>query len=136
MNSLSSLELSPTSSTHSSLSSLFSVGSVGGTSTVSGPAASVRGGSTRGSRRWHGWSGHSSFRDLYQLLIQPMEDELPEGPSELLLVLDGDLYLVPFSVLRGPSCAEHLCERFSLLVSPSLTATKTRHSRTKQRATT
>ena len=119
-----------------SLSSLFSVGSVGGTSTVSGPVASVRGGSTRGSRRWHGWSGHSSFRDLYQLLIQPMEDELPEGPSELLLVLDGDLYLVPFSVLRGPSCAEHLCERFSLLVSPSLTATKTRHSRTKQQAKT
>ena len=112
-----------------SLSSLFSVGSVGGTSTVSGLTSNSRGGSSR-SRRY-GWQGHSSLKNLYTLLIEPLEDELPEGPSELMLVLDGDLYLVPFSVLRGSHCTDYLCERFSLLVSPSLTATKTRHSRPK-----
>ena len=110
-----------------SLSSLFSVGSVGG-STISGLAPASRGGSTR-SRRYTGWQGHSSLKNLYTLLIEPLEDELPESPSELMLVLDGDLYLAPFSVLRGAHCTDYLCERYSLLVSPSLTATKTRHSR-------
>ena len=110
-----------------SLSSLFSVGSVGGGSTISGLTSNSRGGSSR-SRRY-GWQGHSSLKDLYQLLIEPVEDDLPEGPSELRLVLEGDLYLVPFSVLKGTNCTDYLCERFSLLVSPSLTATKTRYSK-------
>ena len=109
-----------------SLSSLFSVGSVGGTSTISGMTANSRGGSTR-SRRYTGWGGHSSLKDLYGLLIEPLEDELPEGPNELMLVLEGDLYLVPFSVLKGANCTEYLCERYSLLVSPSLTSSKHRY---------
>lgn len=49
------------------------------------------------------------------------------GRRELLLVLEGDLYLVPFPVLKPPSttndaCSEYLSERFSLLVVPSLTS--------------
>ena len=109
-----------------SLSSLFSVGSVGGGSTISALTSNSRGGSTR-SRGRYGWQGHSSLKDLYGLLIEPVEDDLPEGLNELMLVLEGDLYLVPFSVLRGANCSDYLCERFSLLVSPSLTASRHRH---------
>lgn len=50
------------------------------------------------------------------------------GRRELLLVLEGDLYLVPFPVLKPPSTndtpSEYLSERFSLLVVPSLTSLK------------
>ena len=111
-----------------SLSSLFSVGSVGGASTVSGLANS-RAGSVRSRRS--GWQGHSSLRNLYQLLIEPLEDDLPEAPTELMLVLEGDLYLVPFPVLKGSNCSDYLCERFNLLVCPSLTASKTRYPKTR-----
>ena len=59
-----------------------------------------------------------------------MDDELPEGiASELMLVLEGDLYLVPFPVLKGSNCTEYLCERFSLLSSLSLTQIKTKQHR-------
>ena len=48
------------------------------------------------------WQGPSSLKALYKLLLEPMEEDLPEGyPCELVLVLEGDLYLVPFSMLRG-----------------------------------
>lgn len=44
----------------------------------------------------------------------------------MVLVLEGDLYLVPFPVLRSSDeGADYLCERFSLLVVPSLSALKT-----------
>jgi len=35
-------------------------------------------------------------------------------------VLDGDLILVPFPVLRSSGTSDYLCERFSLQVAPSL----------------
>lgn len=42
---------------------------------------------------------------------------------ELILVLEGDLYLVPFPVLRSSNeNSEYLCERFSLLVVPNLSS--------------
>ena len=34
----------------------------------------------------------------------------------------GDLYLVPFSLLKSPKAGQYLYERFGLIVSPSLTA--------------
>ena len=42
-----------------------------------------------------------------------------------MLVLDGDLHLVPFAMLKAPSAQEALCERFGLLVAPSLTSIRT-----------
>lgn len=108
-------------SSNYSLSSLFSLGSVSG-SIASGPAS--RPGSTR-SRRVT-WQGPSCLRSLYELLIAPMEDHLPEAgvSRELMLVLEGDLYLVPFPVLKGTNCNDYLCERYSLLVVPSISALK------------
>ena len=38
------------------------------------------------------------------------------------LYFTGDLYLVPFAVLKGPKNNQYLYERFGLIVSPSLTA--------------
>lgn len=50
------------------------------------------------------------------------------GRRDLLLVLEGDLYLVPFPVLRPAASqdgiGEYLSERFSLLIVPSLSSLK------------
>ncbi|XP_022086210.1 tetratricopeptide repeat protein 28-like isoform X4 [Acanthaster planci] len=72
------------------------------------------------------WSGRPPLRVLYDLLIAPMEDVLrqPNGPNtpatDLVLVLEGDLYLVPFPVLKGALMTECLQDRFNLRVVPSL----------------
>nr|CAH0103229.1 unnamed protein product [Daphnia galeata] len=123
-------------SSNYSLSSLFSLGSV---SINSGQSASQlssvsRPGSLRHSRRSL-WQGPACLRSLYDLLLAPVEDRLTQyGQSplsasstsrELVLVLDGDLYLVPFSLLKPQSSNDYLCERFSLIVSPSLTSLRT-----------
>ncbi|RZF33680.1 hypothetical protein LSTR_LSTR007058 [Laodelphax striatellus] len=124
-------------SSNYSLSSLFSLGSVSG-SVASGSAS--RHGSVRSRKPSHqSWQGPSCLSALYQLLIAPFEDCLPtassenngdkpSGRRELLLVLEGDLYLVPFPVLKPMSTndtpSEYLSERFSLLVVPSLTSLK------------
>ncbi|KAF7283492.1 hypothetical protein GWI33_000389 [Rhynchophorus ferrugineus] len=128
-------------SSNYSLSSLFSLGSVGGSvaslqgSTRSSSSAQ---GSTRVSRR-QAWKGPSCLHALYTLLLQPFEEFLPTKTSgsknaankrELILVLEGDLYLVPFPVLRSSNeNSEYLCERFSLLVVPNLMSLKSGRTR-------
>jgi CHAT domain-containing protein len=120
-----------------SLSSLFSVGSLGAASSLSAAAAASRHGSSRSRRsnRSH-WAGPSSARALYQMLVAPMEDDLPEGyPCELMLVLEGDLYLVPFAMLKAPDWTECLCEKYSLIVAPSLSSTRVAKAKPSQSAT-
>ena len=123
-------------SSNYSLSSLFSLGSVSINSGQSSSQLSSvsRPGSLRHSRRSI-WQGPACLRSLYDLLLAPVEDRLTQyGQSplsasstsrELVLVLDGDLYLVPFSLLKPQSSNDYLCERFSLIVSPSLTSLRT-----------
>ena len=124
-------------SSNYSLSSLFSLGSVSinsGQSSSQFSSASSRPGSVRQSRRSL-WQGPACLRSLYDLLLAPIEDRLTQyGQSplsassssrELVLVLDGDLYLVPFALLKPQSSNDYLCERFSLIVSPSLTSLRT-----------
>ncbi|XP_061657378.1 tetratricopeptide repeat protein 28 isoform X3 [Syngnathoides biaculeatus] len=71
-------------------------------------------------------AGRSPLGALYDLLIAPMEAALlhGSGPSslrrQLVLVLEGDLYLVPFALLKGSSSNKFLYEIFSLLCVPSL----------------
>ncbi|XP_068190666.1 tetratricopeptide repeat protein 28 isoform X2 [Antennarius striatus] len=66
------------------------------------------------------------LRALYDLLISPMEGGLmhSSGPvgrhRQLVLVLEGELYLIPFALLKGSSSNEYLYERFSLISVPSL----------------
>ncbi|XP_050523379.1 tetratricopeptide repeat protein 28-like isoform X2 [Daktulosphaira vitifoliae] len=108
-----------------SLSSLFSVGSVGG-STV---GSASRSGSIR-AKKMKSWMVPDSLNKLYDLLIAPFEDYLFVpcdcfGRRELLLVLEDDLLLVPFSMLHPKRDidqinVEYLSEKFSLLVTSSL----------------
>ncbi|CAB1318257.1 unnamed protein product, partial [Coregonus sp. 'balchen'] len=66
------------------------------------------------------------LRALHNLLIAPMEGVLMPSSGavgrhrQLLLVLEGELYLVPFALLKGSSSNEYLYERFNLLAVPSL----------------
>ncbi|XP_043924235.1 tetratricopeptide repeat protein 28 isoform X2 [Protopterus annectens] len=66
------------------------------------------------------------LRALYDLLIAPMEGGLmhSSGPvgrhRHLVLVLEGELYLIPFALLKGSSSNEYLYERFSLIAVPSI----------------
>ena len=70
-------------------------------------------------------------RDLYELLIAPVEDRL-EGIEHLVIVPSGPLYYLPFcALIRCPDCegpaffgGEYLIERFSLSYIPSLTTLK------------
>lgn len=41
---------------------------------------------------------------------------------QLVLVLEGELYLIPFALLKGSSSNEYLYERFSLIAVPSIQA--------------
>lgn len=39
---------------------------------------------------------------------------------QLVMVLEGELYLIPFALLKGSSSNEYLYERFSLIAVPSI----------------
>lgn len=41
---------------------------------------------------------------------------------QLVLVLEGELYLIPFALLKGSASNEYLYERFSLIAVPSIRA--------------
>uniref|UniRef100_A0A671YA49 Tetratricopeptide repeat domain 28 n=1 Tax=Sparus aurata TaxID=8175 RepID=A0A671YA49_SPAAU len=70
--------------------------------------------------------GKPPLRALYDLLIAPMEGGLmhSSGPvgrhRQLVMVLEGELYLIPFALLKGSSSNEYLYERFSLIAVPSI----------------
>lgn len=54
------------------------------------------------------------------------------GRNELLLVLEGDLYLVPFPLLKPKEGAsEYLSERFNVLLLPSLCFLKNMRSKSR-----
>ncbi|XP_060640775.2 tetratricopeptide repeat protein 28 isoform X2 [Anolis sagrei] len=66
------------------------------------------------------------LRALYDLLIAPMEGGLMPSCGQfqrhLTLVLEGDLFLVPFALLKGSASNEFLYERFTLITVPSIHA--------------
>ena len=70
------------------------------------------------------WLTKPPVQVLYESLIAPVEEFLPKSPesdgslSDLILVPQGDLYLVPFSLLKSHS-KDHLHKRFSLITVPS-----------------
>ncbi|XP_023816436.1 tetratricopeptide repeat protein 28 isoform X2 [Oryzias latipes] len=73
-------------------------------------------------------TGKPPLRALYDLLVAPMEGGLMHGGGpvgrnrQLVLVLEGELYLIPFALLKGSSSNEFLYERFGLIAVPSLAA--------------
>lgn len=79
----------------------------------------------------------SPIAALYELLVAPMEESLQavmDGTENrnLVLVLQGDLYLVPFAMLRPTESNHYLFERYNLIIMPSITALQpdNHHSRT------
>nr|XP_028566909.1 LOW QUALITY PROTEIN: tetratricopeptide repeat protein 28 [Podarcis muralis] len=104
-----------------SMNSLFSGGG------PASPAKEAAASSSSLPRRLSSFS-KSPLRSLYDLLIGPMEGGLmhSSGPvgrhRQLVLVLEGELYLIPFALLKGSSSNEYLYERFSLIAVPSLRA--------------
>uniref|UniRef100_A0A3B4DZV3 Tetratricopeptide repeat protein 28 n=1 Tax=Pygocentrus nattereri TaxID=42514 RepID=A0A3B4DZV3_PYGNA len=95
------------------------------TSLFSNTVSPVKEGSSSLSRRPSALS-KPPLRALYDLLIAPMEGGLmhSSGPvgrhRQLVLVLEGELYLIPFALLKGSSSNEYLYERFSLIAVPSI----------------
>lgn len=60
------------------------------------------------------WFSLISFQGL-------MHSSGPVGRHrQLILVLEGELYLIPFALLKGSSSNEYLYERFSLIAVPSI----------------
>ena len=94
-----------------SLSSLYSVGSLNCGSTISGFTTGSRHESVR-SKRFSIWQGPSAIKLLYNLLLEPMEDELPEEGAEIMLVLDSTLFMVPWAMLKGSCNPEIFSERY------------------------
>lgn len=54
--------------------------------------------------------------------IATVSAEWGSGPIDLVLVLQGELYLIPFPVLRKEQNQEYMFERFNLSIMPSVTA--------------
>lgn len=89
-------------SSNYSLSSLFSLGSVGGSvASLQGSTRSSAStqGSTRVNRR-QSWKGPSCLHALYQLLIQPFEEFLPNKCEIFLLLLPSLTKSLLFSYSR------------------------------------
>ncbi|XP_026541316.1 tetratricopeptide repeat protein 28 isoform X2 [Notechis scutatus] len=94
----------------------------------SAPSTAKEEGLTSSLPRWPDSSSKSPLRVLYDMLIGPLEGGLmhSSGPvgrhRQLVLVLEGELYLIPFALLKGSSSNEYLYERFSLIAVPSIQA--------------
>jgi len=61
-----------------------------------------------------------SLRQLYQLLIQPIAEVLPDDPSQRVIFMpQGDLFLVPFPALLNAE-DRYLVEDHTILTAPSI----------------
>ncbi|DAA20560.1 TPA: tetratricopeptide repeat domain 28 [Bos taurus] len=95
------------------------------TSLVGNTASPIKDGTSSLPRRQSSFA-RPPLRALYDLLVAPMEGGLmhSSGPvgrhRQLVLVLEGDLYLIPFALLKGSSSNEYLYERFALIAVPSI----------------
>ncbi|XP_041584702.1 tetratricopeptide repeat protein 28 isoform X1 [Vulpes lagopus] len=95
------------------------------TSLVSNTMSPIKDGTSSLPRRQSSFA-RPPLRALYDLLIAPMEGGLmhSSGPvgrhRQLVLVLEGELYLIPFALLKGSSSNEYLYERFALIAVPSI----------------
>lgn len=63
---------------------------------------------------------HDELRNLYQLLIEPIEDFLPNRPEEkVIFIPQGELFLVPFAALVDDS-GNYLIQNHTILTAPSV----------------
>ncbi|XP_071094218.1 tetratricopeptide repeat protein 28-like [Haliotis cracherodii] len=112
---------------HSFNTSTYSVNSILSLSSGAGGTVNTNFSSYRGNAR-HINGGHSPLSALYNFLLGPMEEALANlsqnfsDPIDLILVLQGDLYLIPFLMLRKEQAEDYLFERYNLIIVPSISA--------------
>lgn len=109
---------------------------VGSSSSVSGPP--FRSGIAGSSRTANKPMNMHPVHELYDILIHPLEYALPKSrcpgirAGQLVIVPDKDLYLVPFTMLKGEG-KEALHQRFHLRFAPSLQSLIPQTPRSSQR---
>lgn len=59
---------------------------------------------------------------LYEMLISPVEDKLIQ--DEVVIIPDGDLFMVPFAALQNPKTGKYLSETKRIRLMSSLTTLK------------
>ncbi len=63
----------------------------------------------------------NELNSLYQLLIAPIEDWLPEDPqSKVIFIPDGPLNFISFAALKNPDNQKYLVEEHTLLTVPNI----------------
>lgn len=81
-------------------------------------------GSEQGLRLGKCRQGHGCSESTKLILLSFQGLMHSSGPvgrhRQLVLVLEGELYLIPFALLKGSSSNEYLYERFSLIAVPSI----------------
>ncbi|MDX2241723.1 MAG: CHAT domain-containing tetratricopeptide repeat protein [Leptolyngbyaceae cyanobacterium bins.302] len=62
----------------------------------------------------------TQLQQLYQLLIAPVADQLPQEPgARIVFIPHNALFLVPFAALQNPS-GKYLIEQYTIAISPSI----------------
>jgi CHAT domain-containing protein/uncharacterized protein HemY len=65
-------------------------------------------------------ASHQKLQALYNLLIQPIEADLPRDPnSRVIFIPQGELFQVPFAALQD-STGKSLIDRHTILTAPSI----------------
>ena len=117
------------------------VGSAGSVRSLVGRRLGSRSSRNGGIAGIGGGGSKSPLSILYHLLIEPMESaiqeareieagisgksvaqETDEDPVDLVLVLQGDLYLIPFLMLRREQADRFLFEKYTTIIVPSISA--------------
>ncbi len=79
-----------------------------------------------------GNSTHNQLTQLYQLLIHPIADLLPNHPTErVIFIPQGELFLVPFAALQNGT-GDYLIEHHTILSAPSIQVLASTHQRRQQ----
>lgn len=65
-------------------------------------------------------SATTELKKLYQLLIAPIEPQLPRDPNQrVIFIVQGATNLVPFAALQGPN-GDYLIQRHTIATAPSI----------------
>lgn len=75
------------------------------------------------------------FQLLYKLLVHPIADLLPTDPNaRTIFIPHKDLFFIPFPALQNTK-GQHLIEKYTLLIAPSIQTLELTHQRRQELAT-
>ncbi|MGB3402400.1 MAG: CHAT domain-containing protein [Microcoleaceae cyanobacterium] len=77
-------------------------------------------------------SSDTNLKKLYQLLIEPIAEQLPKKPQEkIIFISQSELFLVPFAALKN-SQDEDLIQNHTIVTVPSIQVLASTHQRRQQ----